>query len=157
MRTSSTPAGVGGADVQLDEHECWALLRTADVGRLALVVDGRPDIFPVNFVVDHGSILFRTAAGSKLAAVTPSSEPIAFEVDAYDPVQGEAWSVIVKGRASEVTGIHEVFELTELPLFPWHIAPKPHFVRIEADVVTGRRFRVSSVRARPGHRAATGA
>ena len=85
------------------------------------VVDGRPEIFPVNFVVDHGTILFRTATGSKLAAVTPSSEPVAFEVDAYDPVEGEAWSVIAKGRASEVTGIHEVFDLAELPLFPWHI------------------------------------
>jgi uncharacterized protein len=149
MRTSSTPAGVGDAAAQLDEHECWALLRTADVGRLAVIVDGRPEIFPVNFVVDHGTILFRTATGSKLAAVTPSSGPVAFEVDAYDAVQGEAWSVIAKGRASEVTGFHEVFELAELPLFPWHIAPKPHFVRIEPEVVTGRRFRVSSSPAWP--------
>ncbi len=149
MGTSSDPADIGGAAAQLDEHECWALLRTAEVGRLALVVDGRPEIFPVNFVVDHGTILFRTATGSKLAAVTPSSEPVAFEVDAYDPVEGEAWSVIAKGRASEVTGIREVFDLAELPLFPWHISPKPHFVRIEPETVTGRRFRVSSSRARP--------
>ncbi len=149
MRTSSTPAGVGDPAAHLDEHECWALLRTADVGRLALVIDGRPEIFPVNFVVDHGTILFRTAPGSKLAAVTPSSSPVAFEADSYDPVKGEAWSVIAKGRASEVTGIHEVFDLAELPLFPWHIAPKPHFVRIEPEELTGRRFRVSPPRAWP--------
>ena len=71
MRTSSTPAEVGEPAAQLDARECWAALRTADVGRLALVVDGRPEIFPVNFVVDHGTILFRTATGSKLAAIAP--------------------------------------------------------------------------------------
>jgi nitroimidazol reductase NimA-like FMN-containing flavoprotein (pyridoxamine 5'-phosphate oxidase superfamily) len=69
MRTSPTPAEVGDAAAHLDARECWTLLRTADVGRLALVVDDCPEIFPVNFVVDHGTLLFRTAAGSKLAAL----------------------------------------------------------------------------------------
>jgi nitroimidazol reductase NimA-like FMN-containing flavoprotein (pyridoxamine 5'-phosphate oxidase superfamily) len=149
MRTSPTPAEVGDAAAHLDARECWTLLRTADVGRLALVVDDCPEIFPVNFVVDHGTLLFRTAAGSKLAAIAPASRRVAFEVDSYNPVPGEAWSVIVKGQASEVTDIHEVFDVSELPLFPWHIAPKPHFVRIEPEQLTGRRFRVSPPRAWP--------
>jgi uncharacterized protein len=137
------------AATELSVSQCWALLRDSVVGRVAVVRGDRPEIFPVNFVVDHGTVLFRTATGSKLAAVTPSSAPVAFEADSYDPVKGEAWSVIAKGRASEVTGIHEVFDLAELPLFPWHIAPKPHFVRIEPDELTGRRFRVSPPRAWP--------
>ena len=50
----------------LGEPACWELLEGASVGRLAVDVAGQPDIFPVNFVVDRGSIVFRTAAGTKL-------------------------------------------------------------------------------------------
>jgi uncharacterized protein len=40
----------------------------------------------------------------------------------------------------------------ELPLFPWHAAPKPRIMRIEPDVVSGRRFRVADAPARhPAH------
>ena len=45
--------------------QSWLLLRSAAVGRLAVVVDGLPDIFPVNHPVDHGTILFRTAQGTQ--------------------------------------------------------------------------------------------
>jgi len=48
----------------LAPNECWDLLRTADVGRLAAAVANRPDIFPVNFVVDNASVVFRTAEGT---------------------------------------------------------------------------------------------
>ncbi|MEO8330084.1 MAG: pyridoxamine 5'-phosphate oxidase family protein, partial [Candidatus Nanopelagicales bacterium] len=38
----------------LDREACWSLLRLADVGRLAVIVDAHPDIFPVNYAVDGG-------------------------------------------------------------------------------------------------------
>src|SRR5207249_1081662 len=47
---------------------CWNLLRSAQVGRLAVSIKEQPDIFPINFVVDHGTVVFRTAEGTKLAA-----------------------------------------------------------------------------------------
>jgi nitroimidazol reductase NimA-like FMN-containing flavoprotein (pyridoxamine 5'-phosphate oxidase superfamily) len=131
------PAGV----VDLDESRCWALLRAADVGRLAVAINEHPDIFPVNFVVDHGTVVFRTAEGTKLAAAVLGCA-VAFEVDGYDPSSGEAWSVVIKGRASEIRRMQELFDAEELPLFPWHASPKPRFVRIEPDQVTGRRFHV---------------
>lgn len=125
--------------VQLGESECWVLLREAVVGRLAVVVDDGPDIFPVNHVVDHGTLVFRTAEGTKLAAAVGST--VAFEVDGYDPVSGEAWSVVVKGRARELSGLYDVLDALDLPLFPWHASPKPRLVRVEPHSVTGRRFR----------------
>lgn len=128
--------------VDLDAPECFELLRAGTVGRIAVVVDGLAEIFPINYVVDHGTIVFRTAEGTKLAAVTPLRQPITFEIDGYDAARGEAWSVVAKGHASEVAGIHEVVEAAGLPLFSWQRSPKPHFVRIEPDAVTGRRFRV---------------
>jgi nitroimidazol reductase NimA-like FMN-containing flavoprotein (pyridoxamine 5'-phosphate oxidase superfamily) len=125
----------------LDQHECWELLRSADVGRLAVSILERPDIFPVNHVVDRGRIVFRTAAGTKLAAAV-LGRAVAFEVDGYDPDAGEAWSVVVKGRARELEAMQDVVDALDLPLFPWSSGPKPRFVRIDPDSVTGRRFHV---------------
>ena len=119
--------------------ECWALAREAVVGRLAVIVEDRPEIFPINYVVDHGTLVFRTAAGTKLAATV--GRPVAFEIDGYDPTTGNAWSVVIKGIGREVKGLYDVLDAIDLPIETWHAAPKPRIVRIEADSVTGRRFR----------------
>jgi nitroimidazol reductase NimA-like FMN-containing flavoprotein (pyridoxamine 5'-phosphate oxidase superfamily) len=124
----------------LPEHTCWVLLRSAVVGRLAVAVDGQPDIFPINFVVDHGTVVFRTAAGSKLSAA--SSHLVAFEADGYDAETSEAWSVVIKGRAEEINQLHERMESMDLPLFPWQAEPKPYVVRIVPETISGRQFHV---------------
>jgi len=134
---------------ELPNNECWTLLRQAPFGRLAVVRDGRPDIFPVNQVVDRGSLLFRTDPGSKLVAAV--GHQVAFEIDGHDPASGEVWSVVVKGRAHEVRQLHDVIETVALPLFPWQGGVKPHFVRVEVDSVTGRRF--TRTARRPGEAA----
>ena len=120
---------------------CFDLLRRTEVGHFAVVIADHPEIFPVNFVVDHGSVLFRTAEGTKLAAVAFGGN-VAFQADGYDVESGEAWSVVVKGRATEVRNVQERLAAAALPLFPWQAAPKPRFVRIVPVEVTGRRFRV---------------
>ena len=38
--------------------------------------------------------------------------------------------------------MHEYLDALDLPLFPWHAAPKQRFVRIEPSEISGRRFRV---------------
>jgi uncharacterized protein len=129
------------AGVELSAMESWALLRQAGVGRLALIVDERPDIFPVNYLVDHGSVVFRTAVGTKFTGAV--GHWVAFEVDGYDPQTSSVWSVVVKGNAQEVNRMYDMLDMVELPLFPWHSAPKPHFVRIEPDSISGRRFEVA--------------
>ena len=65
---------------ELDAPQCWALLRSVEVGRLAISIMNRPDIFPVNFIVDHGTVVFRTAEGTKLAGAV-LNRAVAFEVD----------------------------------------------------------------------------
>ena len=126
-----------------DEHACWELLRSAPFGRLAASMAGNPEIFPVNHVVDHGTLVFRTAKGTKLAAVT-LHPMVAYEADGYDPVTHTAWSVVVKGRAVPVRQREELLETLFLPLHTWHEGSKPYFVRIVPDRVTMRRFQVSS-------------
>ena len=134
---------------ELTPAACWSVLGAAQVGRLAVCADGSPHIFPINYVVDEQTIVFRTAPGSKLAA--SRNADVAFEVDEYDVDSGQASSVIIEGRAAEITEAADWDRALELPLFPWHVTPKGHFVRITPDTVSGRRFRAAYA-ARGGRR-----
>jgi nitroimidazol reductase NimA-like FMN-containing flavoprotein (pyridoxamine 5'-phosphate oxidase superfamily) len=125
----------------LTTQECWELLRRCEVGRLAVAITNHPDIFPINYVTDHATVVFRTAEGTKLAAAV-LGVGVAFEIDGVDAAAGEAWSVVLKGTAVEVERMQELFDALDLPLFPWHAAPKHRFVRIVPEEITGRRFHV---------------
>ncbi len=125
----------------LTDDECWQLLGRTQVGRLAVDVGGQPDIFPINYVVDGETIVFRSGAGTKLAA-SVLMHHVAFEIDGYEPDAHVAWSVILKGRAELVEKMGDLWEAEDLPLFPWLATPKPNFVRVTPTIVTGRRFHV---------------
>jgi len=134
-------AAVRTGVMELDPDECLELLERQEVGRLAVSISSLPDIFPINFVLDRGCVVFRTAEGTKLAAAV-LGRGVAFEVDGVDETTGEAWSVIVKGHAVELQRMHERFAAAGLPLFPWHAAPKHRYLRIEPVQITGRRFAI---------------
>ena len=127
---------------KLAQNECWGLLRTASVGRLAVWVQDHPDIFPINYVVDHGTVVFRTASGTKVSAAL-SDAPVALEVDGYEAQSNEAWSVVIKGRAEGIREIDELMDTLDLPLFPWQTGEKNLFIRIVPTLVTGREFPVA--------------
>ncbi|OBI82210.1 pyridoxamine 5'-phosphate oxidase family protein [Mycobacterium sp. 1245805.9] len=122
----------------LPEHECWELMSGIALGRLVTSVDGLPEIFPVNFVVQHKSILFRTAEGTKLVS-TAINNRVLFEVDEHNVAEG--WSVIVRGRARSLRTDEQIQEAERAQLLPWVPSEKTHYVRVLPDLVTGRRFR----------------
>jgi uncharacterized protein len=126
----------------LTHDTCWSLLRTTTVGRLAVLVEDHPDLFPINFGVDHGTVVFRSGEGTKLFAAL-STARVAFEADGFDPDTGRAWSVVVKGAARPISEIDELTDTVDLPIFPWQAGDKGHFVRITPSEVTGRRFTVA--------------
>lgn len=142
MNDETTTGGTAGAVEQLAENRCWELLRSAGVSRLAVWVEDHPDIFPVNHAVDHGTVVFRTAEGTKLSAAL-ADVPVALEADGYDAGTGLAWSVVVKGRAGRIGRAEELEATADLPLLPWQAGPKGVFVRIVPGLVTGRRFPVA--------------
>jgi nitroimidazol reductase NimA-like FMN-containing flavoprotein (pyridoxamine 5'-phosphate oxidase superfamily) len=127
---------------ELTSRESWELLGTTDVGRLAVCLGDAPDIFPVNFVVANGTVVFRTSPGLKHVSARLHGV-VALEADGVDREAGIAWSVVLKGRARDVTLQNELDFVRTLPLRPMHDGAKPLFVRIEPDVVTGRRFRLA--------------
>jgi len=126
----------------ISEAECWSLLKTQTLGRLAVAIRNHPDIFPVNYLVDDETIVFRTDPGIKLAAATVG-ESVAFEVDKYDPASGKGWSVVVSGGAREMKKLEDVMRVEDLPLFPADSGRKNRWVRIYPLSVTGRRLPAS--------------
>lgn len=126
----------------LSVSDCLALLRGVSVGRLAVWNMDHPDIFPINYAIDHGTIVFRTGEGTKLAALR-GDFPVAMEADGVDADTGIAWSVVAKGAAALLTSTDDVLDTFALKLFPWHAGPKDNFVRITPTSVTGRRFKVA--------------
>jgi nitroimidazol reductase NimA-like FMN-containing flavoprotein (pyridoxamine 5'-phosphate oxidase superfamily) len=123
----------------LPQPECWELLSCTPVGRIGVLVDSAPEVYPVNHAVDARTIVFRTERGVKLRGLDRSPS-VCFEVDGYDPATRTGWSVLVKGRAREVTDAEEVRRLLALDLRYWSVGPKPRWVRLEPTEVTGRRI-----------------
>jgi uncharacterized protein len=122
----------------LDRDECLRLLASQPVGRVAVVVDASPMIFPVNYTLDGESIVFRSDAGSKVSGAT-SGFHMSFEIDSIDDVLHTAWSVVVNGVGREVVDGTELARLRALELRPWASGPKTHWVRIQPETITGRR------------------
>ncbi len=131
---------VDGLDV-LDRATCMSLLGTLDVGRCAWVEDdGRVVVLPVNFFIEAGDIIFRSAAGAKLLAAR-KGQLFSFEGDLLEPALHSGWSVLVTGPASEVTDPDEAERLSRL-VHPWGRDVRPRVVRLQVHQVTGRRLRV---------------
>jgi uncharacterized protein len=129
----------------LSREECLGLLASGGVGRLAVNTEGEaPVIRPVNFVFDppSQSVAFRTAAGSKFHALV-RSRGAAFEIDGSDPTSRTGWSVIIVGVAEEVTSGADIRRLEAHGVLPWAPGDKPHWMRIRARTVSGRRISLS--------------
>ncbi|WP_336646407.1 pyridoxamine 5'-phosphate oxidase family protein [Microbacterium sp. USHLN186] len=123
--------------VRLSEQECWQRLETAEVGRLVTRVGDVIDIFPVNYVTDGHSLVFRTAEGSKLVELTINQD-VVFEVDEH--TEADAWSVIVRGRARVIDDLAEREAADALGLRPWVPTLKYNHVRITPATLSGRAF-----------------
>jgi uncharacterized protein len=126
--------------LQLSEERCWTYLRGQLLGRLAIVVAGRPEIFPVNYAAGEGSIVFRTAPGTKLEC-GPNSVAC-FEIDGYDPHSREGWSVVAVGQLEEITDAGDARSLTlrQLRVDPLAPGARLHWIALHIEQVTGRHF-----------------
>ena len=123
----------------LDEEECLRLLSGATIGRVAVTIGALPAIFPVNFTMSSGAVVFRTGEGTKLAAATDHAV-VAFEADGWDALEHDGWSVLAVGQARVVTDPAEVDALRRLPLAPWAGGARNNFVRMPIEFLSGRRI-----------------
>jgi uncharacterized protein len=123
----------------LGVDECWRLLAATPVGRVGVIVNSGPEIYPVNHAVDERTIVFRTDPGSKLAGLD-RSPAVCYQIDGVDTGAETGWSVLVKGRARELVDTEDLRRAAALRLRLWAIGEKEHWVRIEPAEVTGRRI-----------------
>lgn len=129
---------------KLTRDECWRLMQTQPMGRVAAFMASRLELFPVNFAVIDGTIYIRTAPGTLLSTVLAAPE-VVIEADGTEIRERmpHAWSVVVRGKAEEVSQAHEEEDLDENGPQPWQAGVKDDFVKIVPTEVSGRRFPVT--------------
>jgi nitroimidazol reductase NimA-like FMN-containing flavoprotein (pyridoxamine 5'-phosphate oxidase superfamily) len=115
------------------------LLAGGNFGRVAVVDDHGPVVFPVNFVLDRHTVVFRTEPGAKLHAAGRGSR-VCFEADGTDTDGRTGWSVIVRGEITEVTDPAELARLRALPLRVQAPGARDRYIKILPAVLTGRRI-----------------
>lgn len=133
----------------LGDDECWQLLAATNIGRIGVLVDSAPEVYPMNYAVMGRSVLFRTDEGNKLRGLERSPS-VCFEIDDMNADLHTGWSVLVKGTAVELTAPDDLERASALPLELWSIGNKSHWFIIDPSEVTGRRIERISPRGAAG-------
>jgi len=124
----------------LARDECLELLESRRFGRVGVVIDGKPVVFPVNYLLDGETVVFRTAPGSKLSGAALGH--VCFEIDGIEETARAGWSVIVQGVGNEITEAidQRSAHLRQLELEPWVPGEHAHWVAVNPESITGRRL-----------------
>lgn len=121
----------------LTDEQCWELLESQSIGRLAFHMSGEVHIVPINYVTeDRKALIFRTAEGNKLLGLHMCDD-VAFEVDEIREDSGS--SVVLRGHAATVP-MSEDGIADDLGLRPWVPTDKFNVVRISVTQLSGRLF-----------------
>ena len=125
---------------ELSLGECLRFLAGNHIGRIAVVVDQYPLVFPVNYrfidrVVDGPMLVVRARRGG---SVSEGDGHVGFQIDGIDATVGAGWSVLVRGVVQRV----DAAELADIPFadpHPW--APgRDEWLVITPIAITGRRL-----------------
>jgi nitroimidazol reductase NimA-like FMN-containing flavoprotein (pyridoxamine 5'-phosphate oxidase superfamily) len=128
---------------ELDENECLELVSPGGIGRIAYVGRFGPAVLPVNYKVQDGAVVFRTAENGPLdedlrTGIADADYKVAFEIDDIDTAARRGWSVLIQGPAHHVTGADED-AVRAAGVESWAPGDRELFVRIVPTRVTGRR------------------
>lgn len=127
------------AVTKLMSAECWQLIASGGIGRIAFGTSTGPVVIPVNFAVMAGTIVIRTSQGTMVEG--HADEQVAFEVDHLDEALSQGWSVLVRGPAHRVAHPAELRNVQrDTTVWPWPGDDRDVYVRIIPDTITGRRI-----------------
>jgi len=124
---------------ELNSEDCYRLLASQQIGRLGVMAEHYPLIFPVNYAIDDGVVVFRTNPGLKLTAADGAN--VTFEVDQIDTIRRTGWSVVIRGLAEELSpeDRNDLIERTKATgVDPWVPGEHGHWIRIIPHSVSGR-------------------
>lgn len=125
--------------IDLPQEVCAELIESATIGRLGVIVAGKPEVFPVAHVYLDGDIIFPTNTGTKVHAALEWPW-IGFEVDGLESDGESGWSVMVSGRAEEITDPNTIKHLVATRSAPWRRGDDVRWIRIVPTEITGRRI-----------------
>ena len=133
----STPHWLPGQLRELSRSECLGLVATKSVGRIAYAGPDGPEVVPVNFVLQHHTVLFATSPHSLLGRQL-GLDVAAFQVDDIDDDSQSGWSVLLRGRVEPV-------DTDDLPPaaarpHPWAAGQRSLRLRLVPRTTTGRRL-----------------
>ena len=114
--------------------ECERLLRRDTFGRMVVVTPRGPDIFPVNYAVEHSEIVVRISPESQLARHGHEAE-LVFEIDLVDHERWQGWSVVARGPGRVVSAP----EAGAVTARPWVDGDRHCEIRLAWDQLTGRQ------------------
>ncbi|WP_430270597.1 pyridoxamine 5'-phosphate oxidase family protein [Propionibacterium freudenreichii] len=97
----------------IPDDSTWGYLASVDVGRIAVSSDNLPEVYPVNFCLDGESIVFRSAAGSKLEKLALNSH-VAFEADGWSEDRAVG-ACSCRGTGSFITDEDELARVAKAP------------------------------------------
>lgn len=119
----------------LTRYDCMRLLERGGVGRIAVPGEPVPTMRPVNFALQDGRIVMRTADGA-LWAAADAKVGASFEFDEIRNEDHRAWNVIVTG---ELEGLSAAGEASEPPVKVWAPSPDERSIALAIADVSGRR------------------
>ena len=129
-----------GKLVPIAATECWQLLDTTTVGRLAFTTDDGIVILPVNFLVFEERIYLRTEPGSTIAALADGRNDVAFELDYHDDLNQSGWNVLVQGSTAAAGTLEGERALASTGrLGPWAPGNRSLVIGLKPRTITGRR------------------
>jgi nitroimidazol reductase NimA-like FMN-containing flavoprotein (pyridoxamine 5'-phosphate oxidase superfamily) len=134
---------------ELDRGECLRLLGGNTVGRVLFTEGALPAAHPVTYLLDGEQVIFRTAAGGKLAAAT-RHHVVGFQADEIDPHTRIGWSVLGVGETYEVVTPTRLAELAARQPAPWFPDRTGHTIAIPLQRLTGRRMHPTDTECSPG-------
>jgi nitroimidazol reductase NimA-like FMN-containing flavoprotein (pyridoxamine 5'-phosphate oxidase superfamily) len=133
----------GGAERWLEvltNEECFGLLRANGVGRIAVVHEGRPFVFPVNYrlveVSDKPQLVLRTRPGN---VIDLAEDAVALEIDGIDPSHQRGWSVLVQGSLRHIAA-DAPSRSAEFDSVSWIVGESAALLTIEPESISGRRL-----------------
>jgi nitroimidazol reductase NimA-like FMN-containing flavoprotein (pyridoxamine 5'-phosphate oxidase superfamily) len=129
---------------ELNVDECLLLISAGGIGRIAYTSRFGPAVLPVNYKLQDGAIVFRTAEHSPLdedlrTGITGADYKVAFEIDVIDLASQTGWSVLIQGPAHRVTTAEED-AVRQTGVQSWAPGDRELFVRIVPSRITGRRI-----------------
>jgi len=130
--------------MSLSDETCSDRLAHSAIGRLGVVVGGKPEVFPVCYVYVDGRVYFPTNEGTKMHSALEWPW-VAFEVDGMEADGSSAWSVMITGQAEEVTNATKIERVTAMQTVAFRSHGSVRWIEIVPLKLTGRQIATDQI------------